>query len=218
MFKDMHLRLLTIGHFCAMGGLCGVLLMTKMVSASLLFWILLGTFVISASREWRQKTLPRFPKFFWRGMVFMALWTLCIALLFHHKGWGAVLVGIASAVTTDYCAYMWGNLLGGPKLCPAISHKKTWTGFILSLLSTWVIFSWIIPVVGLSSYVPQYPHGCYLMMGVCAHMGDLGESFLKRHMGIKDMGDVFPGHGGILDRTDSWFGTLLFLALLSMVV
>ena len=53
------------------------------------------------------------------------------------------------------------------------------------------------------------------MMALCAHVGYLYESFIKRQVGVKDMGHVFPGHGGILDRVDSWMGTLLFLALVN---
>lgn len=103
----------------------------------------------------------------------------------------------------DTAAYFWGRALGRHKLQPYLSPKKTWEGAILGLLTAlgavflasqlWLhqpLSSWLIAGLALT--------------GVSAQLGDLNESLLKRNVGAKDSGHLIPGHGGILDRFDSF--------------
>ncbi|MDR1982867.1 MAG: phosphatidate cytidylyltransferase [Holosporaceae bacterium] len=124
---------------------------------------------------------------------------------------------------TDIGGYSIGKIIRGPKLCPKISPNKTWAGFgggvllanltFLCLNSTWFQFSmeksltyahitdfWTVQIVILASIA-----------------GDLLESWFKRTMGVKDMGDLFPGHGGFLDRLDSLLLASIVLAVLNAI-
>jgi phosphatidate cytidylyltransferase len=102
---------------------------------------------------------------------------------------------------TDTAAYFVGRRLGGPKLWPAVSPKKTWSGAIggaivgvaLSMLVAWIMgvpvtLSLAIVAAGLS---------------IISQCGDLFESAVKRRFGVKDSGALIPGHGGIMDRIDA---------------
>ena len=108
---------------------------------------------------------------------------------------------VITAFGTDICAYFAGVTMGKHKLCPVISPKKTWEGAIGGILGS-VILSGLF---GFFFMKPLLVH-C-LIIGFAASIismfGDLTASIFKRKMGIKDYGNLIPGHGGILDRFDS---------------
>ncbi|MHA3046960.1 phosphatidate cytidylyltransferase [Riemerella anatipestifer] len=103
--------------------------------------------------------------------------------------------------SSDSFAYIFGRLLGRHKMAPKISPKKTWEGFIGGVLSTMLLGFFIE-----QNYTEL--RGNWILVGVLvsvfAPMGDLLESQLKRTFGVKDSGNIIPGHGGILDRLDSF--------------
>ncbi|HZU75276.1 MAG TPA: phosphatidate cytidylyltransferase [Dehalococcoidia bacterium] len=109
---------------------------------------------------------------------------------------------ILGTFATDSGAYAVGRLLGRHKLAPRVSPGKTIEGAIGGLAAA------IGAVVGLD-YLLQLPHRPLLIvalgaaLSVAAQAGDLAESAVKRRLGVKDMGRLFPGHGGIMDRFDS---------------
>ena len=121
------------------------------------------------------------------------------------------------SVGGDTLAYFAGSLIGGPKMCPAISPKKTWAGAVGGLLGS-VLFALLTGYLfrlgivkgwfGTPNPNPGLPPMwtlalCGLLGGVAGQMGDLFASLVKRHCGIKDFSNLFPGHGGMLDRLDS---------------
>jgi len=126
--------------------------------------------------------------------------------------------------TYDTAAYFWGVSVGGPKLWPSVSPKKTWAGLWGGIGTTLVILvalrHFLPPVTGphllpvpleLRALWWLVPVGC-----VMAQLGDLAESMLKRAAGVKDSGAFLPGHGGLLDKLDSFLFTgplLYFLAV-----
>ena len=103
--------------------------------------------------------------------------------------------------SSDSFAYLSGRLFGKHKMAPTISPKKTWEGFAGGVLLT-LIFSYFI------EQKFGYLRGNWMVVGflvaVFAPMGDLVESQLKRLFNVKDSGNIIPGHGGILDRLDSF--------------
>jgi phosphatidate cytidylyltransferase len=117
----------------------------------------------------------------------------------------------------DIGGYVFGRLIGGPKLAPNISPGKTWAGTMGGFLAATAIS-------GLFSKTLGGNHGMLflavagLAIGFVAQIGDLFESYFKRKFDVKDSGAIIPGHGGILDRIDSillvapcvWAGTALF--------
>jgi phosphatidate cytidylyltransferase len=113
----------------------------------------------------------------------------------------------------DSGAYFAGRALGRHKLAPEVSPGKTWEGAAGGLLGVGLL-AWVAaPVLGQR---PVALLGLCLVVGVFSVVGDLAESLFKRHAGLKDSGQLLPGHGGILDRLDSLFATapLLLLGLL----
>jgi phosphatidate cytidylyltransferase len=127
-----------------------------------------------------------------------------------HTTSGEWLVFFVSAATwlSDSGALFFGKGLGRHKMAPNISPQKTWEGSIggilMSLIGGALIGAWI--QLPLDKSLPLA-----LICGVFGQLGDLCESALKRDLGLKDFGDVIPGHGGILDRIDS----ILFAAPLA---
>ncbi|MCK9906374.1 phosphatidate cytidylyltransferase, partial [Frankia sp. Cpl3] len=103
---------------------------------------------------------------------------------------------------TDSGAYFVGKAMGKRKLWPAISPNKTVEGSVGGLLFAIVIVFLVNALVGQIS--PMHALTIALIAGIAGQMGDLVESAFKRHFGVKDSGQILPGHGGVLDRCDSW--------------
>ncbi|SFR40168.1 phosphatidate cytidylyltransferase [Yoonia tamlensis] len=146
------------------------------------------------------------------------------ALAIQVAGWGLVhfrmdygfvwlLWMMSVVIVTDIFGYFAGRTLGGPKFWPKISPKKTWSGTVAGWIGAAVvgyiftIFTnaglWIIVISMVISFAGQ--------------MGDIGESALKRRMGVKDSSTLIPGHGGLFDRFDAVLGAALFLLLIASV-
>jgi phosphatidate cytidylyltransferase len=127
-------------------------------------------------------------------------------LLAPDDGVERVLTFIAVTVASDTGGYAIGVLLGKHPMAPVISPKKSWEGFAGSVLASmavgiacvmWLLDGtwWVGIVLG-------------AIAAVAATLGDLAESLIKRDLGIKDMSNILPGHGGIMDRLDSLLATV----------
>lgn len=119
--------------------------------------------------------------------------------------------------TNDSAAYLVGSKWGKNKLFERISPKKTWEGVLGALVIT-ILMAWL-----LSMWVPDFSRIQWLILAVLASVfgpvGDLVESMLKRSLNVKDSGDLFPGHGGFLDRFDAFMYYLPFAwAALMLIV
>lgn len=113
-----------------------------------------------------------------------------------------VLLAILGTFAVDTGAYAVGRLLGRRKLAPRISPGKTVAGAVGGLLGGMLVTVTLNVALGLDEN-PALMAALGLVLAVAAETGDLGESLLKRSLGVKDMGRLFPGHGGLLDRMDS---------------
>jgi len=109
----------------------------------------------------------------------------------------------------DTGGYIIGSLIGKHKLAPSISPKKTWEGFLGGYLFT-LMMLYLILFFSKPTASTSFLFLFSLSVSILATAGDLFESFLKRKVGIKDSGSILPGHGGLLDRFDS-FLTVIFL-------
>jgi phosphatidate cytidylyltransferase len=117
----------------------------------------------------------------------------------------------------DVGAYLLGRLVGGPKLAPAISPGKTWSGTIGGLAAA--ALTGLATAACLSTgYSASHGIGLAIVLGIISQAGDLLESGLKRHFGVKDSGRIIPGHGGLLDRLDSLLAVAPAAALLALTV
>jgi len=118
-------------------------------------------------------------------------------------------------VMTDTCAYLTGKTVGGPKLAPKISPKKTWAGLLGGMTGA---------AIGGASVASVFDSVEILALGllgaafaIIAQLGDLLVSKAKRAFGVKDSGNLIPGHGGVLDRLDGFLSSSLALTVLVLL-
>jgi phosphatidate cytidylyltransferase len=125
------------------------------------------------------------------------------AVLLTHPSDGAarVILFVATVVCSDTGGYFSGVLFGRHPLAPVVSKAKTWEGFAGSVLACALCGSLIVHFTFHHVWWQGALFG--LAIAVTATVGDLGESLIKRDLGIKDMGRLLPGHGGLMDRLDS---------------
>jgi phosphatidate cytidylyltransferase len=124
-----------------------------------------------------------------------------VLLLVPGDGATRVLVFIATVVASDVGGYAAGVLFGKHPMAPSISPKKSWEGMAGSVLTCMLVAT---PIIVFALDGPWWGGLVFgAALAVSATVGDLGESLIKRDLGIKDMGDLLPGHGGIMDRLDS---------------
>ncbi|NEK57548.1 phosphatidate cytidylyltransferase [Geodermatophilus sabuli] len=124
-----------------------------------------------------------------------------VLLLVPDDGAARVLAFIATVVGNDVGGFTAGVLFGKHPLAPSVSPKKSWEGMAGSVLACVLVAT---PIVTLALDGPWWGGVLFgAALAVTATVGDLGESLIKRDLGIKDMGDLLPGHGGIMDRLDS---------------
>ena len=191
-----------------------------LIALSLSICLALAVFTFKAEMELKDLLATIF------SLIYpMALVSLAFALSreFPCGGTFAISFAIFLPVFSDTFAYLVGSTLGKRKLCPSISPKKTVAGAIGGLLGSvlcavtfFLLFDLyaVIPVgyVSFSDSVAVRAVGFVVLGivgGVLAEIGDLAASRIKRTMNIKDFGNIFPGHGGVLDRLDSIMFTLV---------
>ncbi len=129
------------------------------------------------------------------------------AVLLHGReegGWIAIIATAAAAFVADVGAYFIGTRFGHRKLAPRVSPGKTWEGVLGGVAVAVAVAVLIYPLLGSE---PLFGPGTAALftavVAAVATVGDLTESMLKRDLGVKDFGGIFPGHGGVLDRVDA---------------
>ncbi len=135
------------------------------------------------------------------SLMYVGFLSVHIILVDQIQPWNLIWFVIISAFGTDIGAYFAGYFLGKHKLCPNISPKKTIEGALGGVLSS-MVFCLIAGVI-IGEGIILHSVFIGLIASVFAQLGDLTASIFKRKIGIKDYGDLIPGHGGILDRVDS---------------
>jgi phosphatidate cytidylyltransferase len=150
------------------------------------------------------------------GVVYSALLFLAPFILRSDPTFGvaAILALFAIVWTTDIAGYFAGRAIGGPKLAPSISPKKTWSGAIAGLVGSMIVIA-----IGAKFLVSTNAIALLLvaaLLSVVSQAGDLGESALKRRFNVKDSSQVIPGHGGVMDRLDGFWAAALCGALIGM--
>lgn len=153
------------------------------------------------------------------GVLYVAIPTSLAAFLAFSNGEYTyhLIIGLLILTwTNDTFAYVSGSLLGKHKFFEKISPKKTWEGtlggFIFCLIGAYVISLFF------TEYSPTEWIGIAGVTSVAGILGDLSESQLKRSLGVKDSGNILPGHGGMLDRFDAMFFVIPFVyAFLNLI-
>jgi len=124
-----------------------------------------------------------------------------IDILLNDNGLYIIFYLVTLVISMDVFGYIGGNLVGKNKIAPKISNGKTVEGTFIGLFFT-VIFSCCFIKILSFNYITAIILG--IIIGLLAFLGDLLESLFKRKVGIKDSGNIIPGHGGLLDRFDGY--------------
>lgn len=153
---------------------------------------------------WLVTTQEEFSRFAFALVGYMMIaWSLSFLICLDriYEGWLVCLLAFLITWSTDAGAYCVGMLFGRHQMAPVISPKKSWEGAVGGVLITLLV---------VSAYNFFFLHYDALFMlllallcSIASQIGDLTESWLKRWVGIKDSGNLIPGHGGLLDRFDS---------------
>lgn len=144
------------------------------------------------------------------GLLYAGALIVAVSLLRHSASFGrdAILFLFAVVWGTDCMAYFGGRLLGGPRLASRLSPSKTWSGFLVGIVSG-SLFGLAVSPAG-TAVAPVVLLS--LLAGIVAQGGDIFESGLKRRFKVKDAGSLIPGHGGLMDRLDGFLAAAVLAA------
>ena len=136
------------------------------------------------------------------GVFYAGLSAVSLAALrgVGNDGLITILFIFAIVWSTDILAYFVGRAIGGPKLAPAISPGKTWSGAIGGTVSG--ILAGVLVVYFAGESLSPWHGLIAAVLSVGSQIGDLFESWIKRRFGVKDSSRLIPGHGGVMDRVD----------------
>jgi phosphatidate cytidylyltransferase len=219
-YKDLPQRFLYVGvQAVILFLILPYLAYDGLLKLGLVFWLLLSAYLIWARSK---PKLPKINPAISAGLGWFII-SLCWVALQKLQMTPIYLMFMLLIIwLSDTAAYVSGRLWGQHLLAPTISPKKTWEGFIIGLLFTF--FSAMLMLYFFQGVKPTLSQMWLLILltSLAAVAGDLFESQLKRLRGLKDSGQLLPGHGGILDRIDSllaaapvFTGSLLLLGLVT---
>lgn len=128
-------------------------------------------------------------------------------------GFAALMMVLLVVWAADIGGYFAGRGLGGPKLWPRVSPKKTWSGAIGGFIGGLCVASGF-AVMGYGNWLPLL--GVAALLSVVSQLGDLFESAVKRRFGVKDSSQIIPGHGGLMDRLDGYVAAVVAAAVFGL--
>ena len=184
--------------------IAGLLLAAGRTDASIIVLIvgLAGVMVVSPERRLWTAT----------GFGYAAAAEVASVLVRHDQAHGFVALILILLVVwvTDIGGYFAGRGIGGPKLWPRVSPKKTWAGAIGGFAASLAVAAGF-AAIGLGKTGPMLVLGAVL--SIASQLGDLFESAVKRRFGVKDSSHIIPGHGGLLDRLDGFVAAIVLAAI-----
>jgi len=150
-------------------------------------------------------------------LLLVATWLSIVLIIHQPQGQWLLLLAVAIVSLADIGGYVAGNLFGKHKLAPVVSPGKTWEGFFGGLSFQLIL------IAALMLFMPVGVSLTALLLliipvSLYSVLGDLFESMLKRHQGVKDSSQILPGHGGILDRIDGLMAALPLFILLYLLM
>lgn len=150
------------------------------------------------------------------GLIYAGIMLLAPVVLRADPNYGFFAIALLFAIvwTTDILGYFGGRAIGGPKLMPAVSPKKTWSGALVGTLGAMVAAIIVARWFGAAALLPVA--GIAIILSVTAQFGDLLESWIKRRFGAKDASQIIPGHGGVMDRLDGFWAAALVASVIGI--
>lgn len=192
------------------GGLVFSFLYTPPIVLSLLFTAILTYILIC---EWHQLCIKRNALCWLLTPLYpVAPFVALIALNESSQYRLLVLILFATTAAFDTGAYLVGSFVGTHRIAPYVSPNKTWEGLWGGIIVTGTLLytlAWYLDGIFMMGDIAI----CTLIASGLCFAGDLFESLLKRHAGVKDTGEILPGHGGFLDRFDSILFAIWFFYL-----
>ncbi len=162
------------------------------------FFLILCFFILSY--EWSTMIKSNFLKII--GIIFLSisLYTIYMIRIDPQNNYGFLLLTTVICISTDIGGYIFGKIIGGPKLTK-LSPNKTYAGmigsYILAIVTSFILFKFNFILVDYSKLILFT-----LIISTVSQIGDIFISFFKRKSKVKDTGKIIPGHGGLLDRAD----------------
>ena len=146
------------------------------------------------------------------GFLYAAIAQLAsiVVRLDQAQGLAALILVLLVVWATDIGGYFAGRAIGGPKLWPRVSPKKTWAGALGGFAASLVIAAGF-AALGFGKIWPMLLLAAVL--SIASQFGDLFESAVKRHFGVKDSSHIIPGHGGLMDRLDGFVAAIALAAI-----
>ncbi|MCU0906605.1 MAG: phosphatidate cytidylyltransferase [Rhodobacteraceae bacterium] len=144
--------------------------------------------------------------------ILVAAWSLVEFRALFGTVWLFWLVFVV--VVTDIMGYFGGKAIGGAKFWPAVSPKKTWAGIVAGWAGAGAVGALFLTFTRAGGDLVWIS----MLTAFASQMGDIAESALKRHVGVKDSSSLIPGHGGLMDRFDGLIGAALFMMLTALIV
>jgi phosphatidate cytidylyltransferase len=189
----------------AIAGVCLVMRRTDLALGIVAVGIVLTAVAARGQRGWVAS-----------GLVYAAAALIASIVVRRDAEFGFVALMFVLLVVwvTDIGGYFAGRGIGGPKLWPRVSPKKTWAGAIGGLVLGLVVaaaFAWL----GFGALLSLLLLGAVL--SIVSQLGDLFESAIKRRFDVKDSSHIIPGHGGLLDRLDGFVAAIVFAALIGFM-
>lgn len=189
----------------AIAGVCLMMRRTDLALGGVAAGIALAAVAARGQRGWAAS-----------GLVYAAAALIASIVVRRDADFGFVALMFVLLVVwvTDIGGYFAGRGIGGPKLWPRVSPKKTWAGAIGGLVLALVVaaaFAWL----GFGGMLALLLLGAVL--SIVSQLGDLFESAIKRRFDVKDSSHIIPGHGGLLDRLDGFVAAIVFAALIGFL-
>jgi phosphatidate cytidylyltransferase len=185
------------------------------------FAIFIALITVGLLYEWTKLVLglttQLLVRFVWilGGLAYVGLATAFLVFLREFAEIYILLGLIGLVISTDTGAYFAGRTFGGPKIAPSISPSKTWSGLFGGMTASALFISILgYNTEGFALWQPLTGAG----LAVVAQAGDFFESWMKRRAGVKDSGNLIPGHGGLFDRADGLVAVLCVTALLVVIL
>lgn len=174
------------------------------LDGSMIFYASIGLISVLMSIEWYRMIENLKRKLVWSLIALIYVCLFVVSMIWIRSqvmGKELLLWVVITTWMADIGAFVFGKVIGGPKLARKISPKKTWSGFIGAIIFagfSGIMFNLYLSVSDVYKFIIFTA-----ILGVLAQLGDLSESWIKRKAAIKNSGKIIPGHGGILDRVDS---------------
>jgi len=155
--------------------------------------------------------MPRDALIFGAYMVAILLAGHGFIVLRGEYGLAWMLWLVLIVIASDVAGYFAGRVIGGPKFWPRVSPKKTWSGTVAGWMLAAVVGYVFMDILGASVWLIAVS----VLLALAGQLGDIAESAIKRHVGVKDSSALIPGHGGVLDRFDAMIAVSVVALVLS---